>query len=137
VGGPAGAPVPGPGGLAAWRGRLRRGSQPDAAARDEALHHAHVSQQAAGLALTTPVALFLLTVWVLHLQRHEAAHWLNTLPPIAAVAIFAAALTPLPVLATGLLSAAMIVVSWAAPAPGAVEPSGSRAPPPRSSQESS
>jgi low temperature requirement protein LtrA len=82
---------------------------------DVAVHHAHVGERVAGAAFTLPVALFLLTVWALNLQPHHAGRWLTALPPAAAVAVLATVVTPQPVLITGLVMAALLAASSAAP----------------------
>jgi low temperature requirement protein LtrA len=82
---------------------------------DYAVHRAHIGEHAAGAAFTVPVALFLLTMWLLHLRYRRAGRLRRALAPAAAPAILASALTPQPVLVTGLLMAVLVAVDVAPP----------------------
>jgi low temperature requirement protein LtrA len=74
-------------------------------------HHAAVGPRAAAAAFTIPVALFLVAVWALQLRPHHLGRWQSALVPGTALLVLAATLTAEPVLATGLLVAAMIAAS--------------------------
>src|SRR4029453_5103681 len=85
---------------------------------------AAIGPRAAAAAFTIPVALFLLAVWALHVRPHHLGRWPGAVVPATALLILPSTLTPEPVLVTGLLAAAMIVVSVVA----LQRPAGSRAP---------
>jgi low temperature requirement protein LtrA len=82
---------------------------------DYATHHAHISHAAAGATVTVPVAVFLLVLYVLHIRPHHVPLAHNLLSPGAAALVLAVTFTAIPVLATGLilaaLGAASVVVS--------------------------
>lgn len=65
---------------------------------------------AAGAAVTVPAAVFLITVWAVHLQPHQGtvAEWIPY--PVAAVGVLLAAFLPAPALAAGALLAVLVVV---------------------------
>jgi low temperature requirement protein LtrA len=69
-----------------------------------------LSATVAGAAVTVPAAVFLLTVWAVHLRPHQktAAEWIPY--PSTAVAILAAAASPAPALLTGALPAVLVAV---------------------------
>jgi low temperature requirement protein LtrA len=75
--------------------------------------HAAVSARTAAAAYTIPVALFLLGVWALQVRPHHLGRWHSALVPGTAVLVLASTLTPEPILAAGLLTAAMIAASVA------------------------
>jgi low temperature requirement protein LtrA len=77
-----------------------------AVAVDEDLHVAHVGALTAALATTVPVAVFLLVVWLLHLD-HRRMRKTSTAFPVAVVLVLAASFTPLPVHATALVTAVL------------------------------
>jgi low temperature requirement protein LtrA len=68
---------------------------------DHALHHAQLSDVAAGAAVTVPAALFLGCLWVLHggSRRLEA----RLLAPVVVALVLLSSWTPQPVLVTGIL----------------------------------
>ena len=68
----------------------------------------------AAAAFTIPVAVFLLAVWALQVRPHHLGHWHTALVPATAVLVLASTLAPEPILATGLLVAAMIGIFLAA-----------------------
>ncbi len=78
---------------------------------DFVTHHSHLSHPAAAAALTLPVAVFLLTLWLLHLHPHHIGHWDALLFPATALLIVAATFTAAPVLTTGLLMAALVAAA--------------------------
>ncbi|MCL7376901.1 low temperature requirement protein A [Streptomyces sp. 35G-GA-8] len=72
--------------------------------------HGPAPTPAAGAAVTVPLAVFLITVWAVHIRPHRrgsAGEW--GYPAVAAV-LPGAAFLPAPALAAGLLSAALVVV---------------------------
>ncbi|MCQ8193224.1 low temperature requirement protein A [Streptomyces rugosispiralis] len=83
-------------GLAAYAELLTRG--PD------------VPSAAAGAAVTLPVAVFLITVWAVHIRPHQRSVVERFAYPGAAIAVLAAAQFPAPALIAGLLAAALVVV---------------------------
>jgi low temperature requirement protein LtrA len=84
---------------------------------DHLTSHAAIGPRAAAAAFTVPVALFLLAVWALQVRPHHLGRWHGVLVPAAAVLVLASTLGPEPVLATGLVVAAMIAVSEVSSAP--------------------
>lgn len=77
-----------------------------AVAVDHATHHAKVSTIAAGLAVTVPVSIYVLSLWFLH-DRPEYGRT-RAVGPIAAAIILLTTLTGQAVLLTGLTMAVMI-----------------------------
>jgi low temperature requirement protein LtrA len=75
---------------------------------------AAIGARASAAAYTVPVALFLLSVWALHVRPHHLGRWHGSLVPATAVLVLAATFTAEPVLATGLLVALMIAVTLVA-----------------------
>jgi hypothetical protein len=61
--------------------------------------------------VTVPVALFLLVLYVLHVRPHRVSVAHALLIPGTAVLVLAVTFTGIPVLATGLLLAALVTVS--------------------------
>jgi low temperature requirement protein LtrA len=72
-----------------------------ALAVDAAGRTGHTGMTTAGLAVCIPAALYVLTVWALHLRRHHTDHVHRWLFPVAALGVLASALSPVPVLAAG------------------------------------
>jgi low temperature requirement protein LtrA len=69
-----------------------------------------MSPLVAGAAVTIPAAIFLISVWAVHVRPHQTTR-LEQLPfPAAVVLILTAALSPAPALAAGLVLAALVVV---------------------------
>jgi low temperature requirement protein LtrA len=91
-----------------------------AVAVDYDLHVAHVGALPAALATTVPVAVFVLVVWLLHLD-HRRMRAISAAFPVATILVVAASFTPAPVhvaalvmaVLTGLLVAARRPVSGA------------------------
>ncbi|MET7684025.1 low temperature requirement protein A [Streptomyces sp. NPDC005423] len=81
-----------------------------AAYADHVTRHGALSQTAAGAAVTVPAAVFLLTVWGVHLrpQQRRTYEWLVF--PGAAAGILAAAWSPAPALVAGALLAGLVAV---------------------------
>jgi low temperature requirement protein LtrA len=70
----------------------------------------HVSPLVAGAAVTIPAAIFLISVWAVHVRPHQMRR-VEQLPfPAAVLLIVTAALSPAPALAAGLVLAALVVV---------------------------
>jgi low temperature requirement protein LtrA len=83
-----------------------------AVAVDHATGHAPLPAQGAGAAVTVPVAVYVLTLWALHLgPRHAGPARLRALPLAAAALVLAATATGQPVLITGLLLAVLVAAS--------------------------
>ncbi|MDQ7911037.1 low temperature requirement protein A [Phytohabitans sp. ZYX-F-186] len=80
---------------------------------DHEIHEAHLGGVAVGYAVAVPVALYLSSVWLLHVRPHQ--HGLIVAAyPVAAVLALLAPLTPAPVPAVALLVAALVAVTVAA-----------------------
>ena len=85
-----------------------------AVAVDQATHHSELTDLQAAFAATVPVALYLLTVWALHV-RYKPPGWHRRIAvPVAVVLILAASATPEPVLVTGVVLVGLVGVSVAA-----------------------
>jgi low temperature requirement protein LtrA len=65
---------------------------------------------AAGAAVTMPVAIFLISVWAIHVRPHQHSVREQLAFPAVAVAVLAAAHGPAPALIAGVLAAALVVV---------------------------
>ncbi|MFE7400107.1 low temperature requirement protein A [Streptomyces sp. NPDC057557] len=81
-----------------------------AAYADHVTRRTDASPLAAGAAVTVPAAVFLITVWAVHLRPHQrtVAEWIPY--PVAAVGVLLAAFFPAPALAAGALLAVLAVV---------------------------
>jgi low temperature requirement protein LtrA len=75
---------------------------------DRAGGHAALGAVGAGLAVAVPVAIFLVSLWIL-LDRPEYG-WTRSLGPIAAAIVLLTALTAQPVLWTGVTLASLVAV---------------------------
>ncbi|MDT7580616.1 MAG: hypothetical protein QOK35_1880 [Pseudonocardiales bacterium] len=73
-----------------------------AVAVDHDLHVGHAGDLVAALATTVPVAVFVLVLWLLHLD-HERMRRVSAAFPAAAVLILATSFTPLPIHLTALV----------------------------------
>jgi low temperature requirement protein LtrA len=83
-----------------------------AVAVDQATGHAALPALGAGATVTIPVAIYLLTIWTLHLGPHHAGPPRAWAFPLATAAlVLAATATGQPVLITGLLLAALVAAS--------------------------
>ncbi|GAA4661985.1 low temperature requirement protein A [Streptomyces youssoufiensis] len=65
---------------------------------------------AAGVAVTLPLAVFLMTVWAIHVRPHRRSGTEQLAIPVGAVAVLVAALSPAPALVAGLSAAVLVVV---------------------------
>lgn len=77
---------------------------------DQLSHHAEISTVAAGVAVAIPSAIYVLSLWVL--QEHPRANKIidTVLHPVTAALILFTPFTEQPVLLTGLLLAALVVI---------------------------
>ena len=96
---------------------------------DEATGHAAVGPAVAASAVTVPVAVYLLSVWVLHLRAHRERGAARVAFPAASAAALAATWLPEPVLACGLALTALVAVHTLQPGRTAPRPSGGDAAP--------
>jgi low temperature requirement protein LtrA len=78
---------------------------------DQLTGTAHLADWAAAATLTVPVAVFVLTVWLLHQRPHHTGIAHQVLPPAAAALVLAATVTPQPALLTGLVLVALVALS--------------------------
>ncbi|WP_129840627.1 low temperature requirement protein A [Streptomyces sp. RFCAC02] len=76
---------------------------------DHVTHHAHIPNTTAAATLTVPVAIYLVTLWALHLRPHHVAQGLGVGArfPVAALLVLAGTFTAMPVLVTGAVTAAL------------------------------
>ena len=74
----------------------------------------HIGDTAAAASFTVPVAVFLLAMWVLHWSPLHGGRWHQSLAPGFATIVLLVTFGPEPVLVTGLLMAAMVVVTTVA-----------------------
>ena len=82
-----------------------------AAAVDHAVGHTELTSTGAGLAVTVPVSVYLLSVWLLHV-RYKAPGWVRAgAVPIAILAILCSSISDESVVLTGVVMVALIVVS--------------------------
>jgi low temperature requirement protein LtrA len=80
---------------------------------DQATRSTALTDLEAGLTVTVPVALYLITVWALHFKYKKPSLLRDVAAPTAAVLILGASWTSEPVLATGAVLAALITASVA------------------------
>ncbi|GAB3937694.1 low temperature requirement protein A [Micromonospora vulcania] len=80
------------------------------AASDHERHLAHISGTTAGYAVAVPVAVFLLTVWVLHVRPQQRGALVVAFPVVALLALLAP-LGPMPVHLLALLLTALVVLT--------------------------
>ena len=74
---------------------------------------ASLSRFESGLAITLPVSVYLLMVWILHAPAKPPSAFRSYATPIAIVLILASTATPQPVLAAGVVTAALVgVAQW-------------------------
>ncbi|MGW3956932.1 low temperature requirement protein A [Streptomyces sp. NPDC004752] len=81
-----------------------------AAYADHVTRHTGASPTAVGAAVTVPAAVFLVTVWVVHLRPHQRSAVERIPFPVAAVGVLAAAWSPAPALLAGVLMAGLVAV---------------------------
>jgi low temperature requirement protein LtrA len=77
---------------------------------DVATHHAEISPSVAGFAVAVPVAVYLVGIWFLHDVPRRMPTWRMAVSPIAALLCLVAPLTPMPVLAVGVIVVTLLVV---------------------------
>ena len=94
-----------------------------AVAADQAVGDSTLSDLEAAFVLTAPVALFLLTVWVLHWRHKTPGPFRAAACPATAAVVLATSWSGEPVLLTGLAIAALVVASLLVHPAGSVEAS--------------
>ena len=90
--------------------------------------HAKVDLAIAGAAVAVPVAIYIISVWVLHDVPRPMSRARMAASPIAAVVVLLTPLLPQPILATGLVLGALLVTKLAT-APTATAPTATDAEP--------
>ncbi|MDT0342609.1 low temperature requirement protein A [Streptomyces sp. DSM 44938] len=80
---------------------------------DFVTHHSSLAHPAAAAAVTVPVAVYVLALWLLHLRPHHVGRGHALLFPTAALLVLAATATPAPVLLTGVTLAALVAAGTA------------------------
>jgi low temperature requirement protein LtrA len=89
---------------------------------DQATHHAEITARAATATVAIPVALYLLSVWVLHSWRSpRGLHALHGLRFLVAAALVLLAILTESVLPIGLVLAALVASTIVSPAPASAE----------------
>jgi low temperature requirement protein LtrA len=73
---------------------------------DSGLSDAH-----AGLAATLPVAIYVVTVWLLHYRHKPPGPMRTVAPPVTVALLLLASLTPEPVLLAGIVLAGLVAVN--------------------------
>jgi low temperature requirement protein LtrA len=93
-----------------------------AVAVDGVLDHSALTEVETGLAVTVPIAVYVLSVWVLH-RAHKDPGWHRTwAAPVTAALVLASTWSPEPVLLSGLVLAGLVAAATTAtsrPAPAA------------------
>jgi low temperature requirement protein LtrA len=87
-----------------------------AVAADQAIGHADLSARGATTCVAVPTALYLLSVWAIHLTAKPAGP-VRAAAPCAAILVMVVAVAGLPVLAVGLILVALVVFSELATRP--------------------
>ena len=90
---------------------------------DYDLHEAHVGSLAAGYATAVPVAVFLLSVWVLHVWPHQCGP-IRVAFPVTAVLVLVTPFGPAPIHVIAVLLAALVVTVVLVGGRGVDRPSG-------------
>ncbi|HJQ46460.1 MAG TPA: low temperature requirement protein A [Amycolatopsis sp.] len=75
---------------------------------DHDMRTAHLGDLAAGMALTVPVALYLLSVWLLHIGPRNECRPIAIAFPLVSVLVLGMSFTPVPVYLTAALVAALV-----------------------------
>lgn len=78
---------------------------------DQATRPTALTDLEAGLTVTVPVAVYLITVWALHIKHKKPGILRDVAAPTAAILILGTSWTSEPVLATGAVFAALIIGS--------------------------
>ncbi|MFJ8917764.1 low temperature requirement protein A [Amycolatopsis sp. NPDC102389] len=85
-------------------------------------HTGHVASLPAAMATTVPVAIYLLSVWLMHIGPTNECRPIAIGFPVTAVLVLAASFTPAPIHITAVLAAALVVLTVVAthgePVPG-------------------
>ncbi|MEV7198098.1 low temperature requirement protein A [Streptomyces sp. NPDC093510] len=81
-----------------------------AAYADHLTGHADTSSTAAGAAVTVPAAVFLVTVWAVHLRPHFKTTAERVPYPVAALGLLGATWSPAPALAAGAVLTVLVVL---------------------------
>jgi low temperature requirement protein LtrA len=82
-----------------------------AAVVDHAAGKAHISYRAAGAAIAVPVAIYLMSVWLMHLRPHQVGLLQRAAVPAVAALVLVAAAFDGPVLVIGFLLAGLVAFS--------------------------
>ncbi|UED83110.1 low temperature requirement protein A [Streptomyces profundus] len=77
---------------------------------DALTDEAELAPITAAASVTLPVAVYLVAVWALHLRPHHRTGWAPYLFPGGAVLVLLATFVPMPVVAVGLISGALVTV---------------------------
>ncbi len=80
---------------------------------DQATRHTSLTDVEAGLTVTVPVVVYLLTVWAIHFRYKKPGLIRDIAAPAAAVLILGTSWTSEPVFATGVILAALVILSLA------------------------
>ncbi|MEV8634521.1 low temperature requirement protein A [Streptosporangium sp. NPDC051023] len=72
---------------------------------------AHIGDLAAGAAVAVPVAVFVLSVWLVHLRPHHRGRRADAGFPVVALAVLLTPLTPVPLPLIAILMAGLVAVS--------------------------
>jgi low temperature requirement protein LtrA len=88
-----------------------------AIAVDQAAGHTELTDVQAGFAITVPVALYLLSVWLIHFRQKPASALHHYAVPIVAALMLGSSFTPQPVLVSGLLLALLVALGSVASVP--------------------
>ena len=78
---------------------------------DHDTHTAHLDDLAAGMALTVPVALYLLSVWLLHIGPRNECRPIAVGFPLVSVLVLAVSWTPVPLYLTAVLVAGLVATT--------------------------
>ncbi|GAA5055536.1 low temperature requirement protein A [Thermocatellispora tengchongensis] len=81
---------------------------------DADLHRAHLGPAAVGLVVAVPVAVYLLSVWLVHIRPHRPGPAVTAGFPAAAALALAAAFTPVPLPVIAAILAGLVAVVLAA-----------------------
>ncbi len=92
-----------------------------AIAVDQAVGHTHLTDAQAGFAITVPVCVYLLAVWIIHFRQKQPSLLHTYAIPVVVVLLLVASVLPQPVLISGILVAALVGIGSAASA-GTPEP---------------
>ncbi|MFG2353086.1 low temperature requirement protein A [Streptomyces sp. NPDC048521] len=82
-----------------------------AAYADHVTRHTGASPTAAGAAVTVPAAVFLITVWAVHLRPHQRTVAERIPFPVAAIGVLMATWAPVPALLAGMTLAVLVAVA--------------------------